>query len=103
VPGAGALTGGAAGRVERTLPCPGVVIGAGGPGGPDGVEQAASKLARPTIMASKAFFCFSSVNKTIMWLIVLEALAALGVLVFLVWWTMFAGRRDLHDDDSSGP
>lgn len=54
-------------------------------------------------MASKAFFCFSTVNKTIMWLIVLEALAALGVLVFLVWWTMFAGRRDLHDDDSSGP
>ena len=28
-----------------------------------------------------------------MWLIVLEALAALGVLVFLVWWTMFSGRR----------
>ncbi len=53
-------------------------------------------------MASKAFFCFSTVNKTIMWLIVLEALAALGVLVFLVWWTMFAGRRDLRDlhDDS---
>jgi hypothetical protein len=28
-----------------------------------------------------------------MWLIVLEALGALAVLVFLVWWTMFAGRR----------
>ena len=28
-----------------------------------------------------------------MWLIVLEALAALGVLVFVVWWTMFSGRR----------
>ena len=35
-----------------------------------------------------------------MWLIVLEALAALGVLGFLVWWTMFAGRRrgELDDD-----
>ncbi len=28
-----------------------------------------------------------------MWLIVLEALGALGVLVFLVWWTMFSGRQ----------
>ena len=28
-----------------------------------------------------------------MWLIVLEALGALGVLGFLVWWTMFSGRQ----------
>jgi hypothetical protein len=28
-----------------------------------------------------------------MWLIVLEAMAALAVLVFVVWWTMFSGRR----------
>jgi hypothetical protein len=28
-----------------------------------------------------------------MWVIVLEALAALAVLVFVVWWTMFSGRR----------
>jgi len=28
-----------------------------------------------------------------MWLIVLEALAALAVLVLMVWWTMFSGRR----------
>ena len=27
-----------------------------------------------------------------MWLLLLEALAALAVLLFLVWWTMFAGR-----------
>jgi len=32
-----------------------------------------------------------------MWLLVLEALLALALLVFIVWWTMFAGRR--HDDD----
>jgi hypothetical protein len=34
-----------------------------------------------------------------MWLIVLEALGALAVLVFLIWWTMFSGRRhgELHD------
>jgi hypothetical protein len=28
-----------------------------------------------------------------MWLLLLEALAALGLLVFLVWWTMFSGRQ----------
>jgi hypothetical protein len=27
------------------------------------------------------------------WLIVLEALLALGLLVFIVWWTMFHGRK----------
>ena len=28
-----------------------------------------------------------------MWLLLLEALAALALLIFAVWWTMFAGRR----------
>jgi hypothetical protein len=28
-----------------------------------------------------------------MWLILLEALAALVILVLIVWWTMFSGRR----------
>ncbi len=32
-----------------------------------------------------------------MWLLVLEALVALAVGVFIVWWTMFSGRRT--DDD----
>jgi hypothetical protein len=36
-----------------------------------------------------------------MWLILLEALAALAILVFIVWWTMFSGRRHgaRPDDD----
>jgi hypothetical protein len=29
-----------------------------------------------------------------MWLLILEAGLALGLLVFLVWWTMFSGRKD---------
>lgn len=39
-----------------------------------------------------------------MGLIVLEAALALAVLVFLIWWTMFSGRRqgEWHDD-ASGP
>jgi hypothetical protein len=28
-----------------------------------------------------------------MWLLLLEAALALAVLVFIVWWTMFSGRR----------
>jgi len=28
-----------------------------------------------------------------MWLLIVEALGALALLVFLVWWTMFAGRK----------
>jgi hypothetical protein len=27
-----------------------------------------------------------------MWLLLIEALLALAVLVFIVWWTMFSGR-----------
>ena len=32
-------------------------------------------------------------GQKLMWLIVLEAAGALAVLVFVVWWTMFSGRR----------
>jgi len=28
-----------------------------------------------------------------MWVIVLEVLAVLALLAFIVWWTMFSGRR----------
>ena len=39
-----------------------------------------------------------------MWLLIAEALIALGVLVFIVWWTMFSGRkpdRQNGDDDAT--
>ena len=36
-----------------------------------------------------------------MWLLLLEALAALGLLVFIVWWVMFAGRRKGERDDGA--
>jgi hypothetical protein len=32
-----------------------------------------------------------------MWLIILEALLALGLLVFIIWWTMFHGRKPPDD------
>ena len=36
-----------------------------------------------------------------MWVILLEALGALAVLVFIVWWTMFSGRKkgERRDDE----
>jgi hypothetical protein len=38
-----------------------------------------------------------------MWVILLEALGALLILVFIVWWTMFSGRpRGERRDDESG-
>ena len=43
-----------------------------------------------------------------MWLLLLEALGALVILVFIVWWTMFSGRpkgergESENDSDASG-
>jgi cbb3-type cytochrome oxidase subunit 3 len=36
-----------------------------------------------------------------MWLLILEALAALALLLGLVWWTMFSGRRRGERADSA--
>jgi len=37
-----------------------------------------------------------------MWLLILEALSALALLVFLVWWTMFSGRKRGERDEDVG-
>jgi len=34
-----------------------------------------------------------------MWILMVEAGVALFLLVFIVWWTMFAGRKDVDRDD----
>jgi cyanate permease len=44
-----------------------------------------------------------------MWVILLEALAALALLVLIIWWTMFSGRtrgerrRDDRDPPDAAP
>jgi hypothetical protein len=39
-----------------------------------------------------------------MWVILLEALAALVLLLFIIWWTMFSGRpRGERRDDRDPP
>ena len=38
-----------------------------------------------------------------MWILMVEAGVALFLLVFIVWWTMFAGRKEVDDDvDTAG-
>ncbi|QOY95152.1 hypothetical protein IM543_04465 [Massilia sp. UMI-21] len=34
-----------------------------------------------------------------MWILMVEAGVALFLLVFIVWWTMFAGRKDVPPDE----
>ena len=36
-----------------------------------------------------------------MWLLILEALVALGLLGLIVWWTMFSGRKSDKDSDKN--
>ena len=38
-----------------------------------------------------------------MWLLLLEALLALLILIGIVWWTMFSGRKDLDDEEDPDP
>ena len=38
-----------------------------------------------------------------MWLLLIEALAALALLVGIVWWVMFSGRRRGERDDVDPP
>ena len=42
-------------------------------------------------------------NRRLMWLILLEALGAGLLLILIVWWTMFSGRKDLDDEDPDPP
>jgi len=37
--------------------------------------------------------------ETKMWILMVEAGVALFLLVFIVWWTMFAGRKDVDSKD----
>ena len=51
-----------------------------------------SKICNPPRLGVVSFRLRTSKGNFIVWLILLEALGALLVLVFIVWWTMFSGR-----------
>lgn len=35
-----------------------------------------------------------------MWLLIVEAAVALGLFLFIIWWTMFAGKKKKNGEDS---
>jgi hypothetical protein len=76
-------------------------VDTGGACGGIGVEQAAStpRIAAQPQPAGRG----RRRDGFDMWVIVLEALAALAILVGIVWWTMFAGRRRGERRDRDGP
>ena len=78
---------------------------AGGSGG--GLAQAASKAAKAIIGAlrhdgRRRIKSSTDFRKIAMFLLLLEALGALLLLVFIVWWTMFSGREkgELKDESA---
>jgi hypothetical protein len=85
-------------------------VAAGADGGADGVAGArcstgagASRggtLPQPS-SAPRIVAPANSRPAWIMWLLILEALAALALLVGIVWWTMFSGRS--KGELGSGP
>jgi hypothetical protein len=79
--GAGVLTvgGSSAGGVSA--------VGAGPLAQPNSVNASAKPMPTSTVSRPNEPKLFR------MWLIVLEALGALLILVFIVWWTMFSGRK----------
>jgi hypothetical protein len=46
---------------------------------------------------------WSHFERKTMWVILLEALGALAILIFIVWWTMFSGRRGGERRDDEPP
>jgi len=54
-------------------------------------EQPARVMAIPRIVAAASAWALR--RALVMWVILLESLLALVLLGFIVWWTMFSGRR----------
>jgi hypothetical protein len=79
----------------------------GAAGGGAGVGVGAGAVAQPAstprIVAAKPTGPATRQDKPML-LLLLESLAALGLLIFIVWWVMFAGRRKgERDDGPPGP
>jgi hypothetical protein len=53
--------------------------------------------------AGEGVEAFIAIQGNVMALLLLEALGALLLLVFIVWWTMFSGRKNGELKDSAHP
>jgi len=84
--GTGAETGAETGSAASSLQ--------GHPHPPWGADaQATSVAARLPRIHTRVQRPAAARRNPVMWLLILEALAALLLLIGLVWWTMFSGRR----------
>ena len=78
-------------------------------GGTDGavgfgsVEQALSRLTSAIRTGTLRRIVYMRTMGNDMWILLVEAGVALFLLVFIVWWTMFAGRKDDDSDDNAAP
>src|SRR3990167_10190992 len=77
--------------------CPGIDEGGkldeGNDAGGGGLAQEASSAAMAIIEPGRMDRTDTTLRKNFMTLLLLEALGALLLLVFIVWWTMFSGRK----------
>lgn len=83
-------------------------------GGSGGLAQEASKAAMAIIVpicvkrmrCTERLSCLTRIDGiqgNVMALLLLEALGALLLLVFIVWWTMFSGRKNGELKDPAEP
>jgi hypothetical protein len=84
-------------------PAPSTGRGVSATGGRDDGKRGSGVVLHEASNATKAIMAAVCVarEKTVMALLLLEALGALLILVFIVWWTMFSGRKngELRDAD----
>ncbi|WP_245549274.1 hypothetical protein [Noviherbaspirillum massiliense] len=65
----------------------------GGAGGLS-VVQAARPIAN-SIADTGKLLCLNDIGMLVMWLLLLEAGVALFLFIFIVWWTMFSGKKPM--------
>ena len=68
-----------------------------GTGGLTRGELQASKVSAAAIITA----VFTTLVRCVVALLLLEAFGAMVLLVFIVWWTMFSGRKNGELDDGS--
>jgi hypothetical protein len=69
---------------------PGVAKVSSATGGSAGAGTATGVLEQP---ASAPKMKKTQARKRVMWLLMLEAVGAAALLILIVWWTMFSGRK----------
>ena len=78
-------------------------VGAAGTAGPGGALEHATSVATAAATSLPRIGAASRLappEARVMWIILLEPFGAGALLVLIVWWTMFSGRRrGAHHDD----